>query len=104
VSAPPEHARIANVDGESHCGTCGDSGWVVVSVRPVAASGFARRFGIEPASGAGEEEYGPCPWCQAGYAVEWQKGGSRGNPWGRNGFWRGRDPLALLADGGDEAA
>lgn len=83
--------RIANAaGGDEHCAHCGDEGVVIV--------GTETRRGIE------YEQAGPCPFCARGFRLEFGIGAKKaadgtlveyekpdGGPWGRAGFWRGRD-------------
>lgn len=76
--------------GGPSCTHCGDDGQVLVATRP-----------------PGFEEMAPCPHCVKGYRIEFGFGVKKnqreevidawhqnpgGGPWGRDGFWRGRDP------------
>lgn len=72
------------------CGTCQDSGWIVVYERPVEATVWMIERGIKPSEGAVEEEYGPCPDCQLGRTTEL-------GAYGDEGFWRGREVLKAEA-------
>ncbi len=96
--------RIANLTRSETCGYCSDDGTAVVSHRApelamVMVKGKLTKR--EPVAGEFYEEYGPCPWCEKGYQIEFGIGhklDARGQrqeyrnphpPW-RDGFWKGR--------------
>lgn len=121
-----DSVRIANITGvgvatprEIHCDWCCNEGWVVVDAGTPADQiedlhriwrerrrEFTARTRRQPQlrdvlklhnEQVKEPSYGPCPFCEAGFANEFpahDKGGREIVPkWGRNGFWRGRSPL-----------
>lgn len=102
--------RYANWDGNDRCCYCLDTGLVTVALRdptpatinragkPVQMMTALERAQAAGASEAGlrYEEEGPCPMCQIGYRVEFPAPSERvpdpgPGPWGRDGYWRGRD-------------
>lgn len=74
--------RTQNVSQDEHCRYCcgtgvkSGMGWVFVGW-----------------SGVGTEQLAPCPFCEAGFAVEFPEGGK--GPWGADGFWQGRSTAGV---------
>lgn len=97
--------RICNVTGDEYCDACADGAFVVAALetRPITRAGKGGSVAI--VGEYQEETYGPCPRCERGYRLEFGLGrnadGSeytnpKGGPWGKDGFWRGRDVPAEL--------
>ena len=66
---------IRNVSLNEHC-TC-ETGYVITAWRPFGPGRLP--------------EYGPCPHCEAGAAVEFKPSGKK-HTWGDDGYWQGRAP------------
>lgn len=107
---PAQRARVANYTGSETCRRCLDDARIVVSVRREPVYRYTRKGSVvscwtladarEQAGWAETEEMGPCPLCERGFRLEFgigrNKDGSeyenpRGGPWGRDGYWRGRE-------------
>ena len=123
MSTVPYEARstTAGPKPKERCRYCLDTGWVVVMLRdPVRAvvtypdkeTGGRKPVTIPTAlerarAGAGDadetqlryEEMGPCPMCQLGFLTEFPRVGEKEKtgPWGVEGFWKGRDPMVVVA-------
>lgn len=71
--------RIQNMTSDRVCHSCDNDslGWVQV--------GWGK---------SGTDQMAPCPFCEAGRVIEFPSKGV--GPWGRDGFWRGRDPHTMI--------
>lgn len=69
--------RIENHSGRETCRMC-DRGLAVVGTF---------RYG-----GHDRPEYGPCPFCELGERLEFPREQRLWPTWGKDGFWRGREP------------
>ena len=76
--------RVENLTGRDICRMC-DDGLALVARRPQG--------------GGTADEFGPCPHCEAGERLEFHGPGSKLWPtWGRDGFWRGREPAVFAPE------
>jgi hypothetical protein len=92
MDALPPEARTRNVSGKDTCVHCLNHGLVCVSVR----------VSSEPESPF--ESYGPCPFCERGFASEFPDS-PHGGPWGPDGYWASRSPeeaAAIVKQGGGQ--
>lgn len=83
MKALPYEARIPNIDDHPRwrqevalCEHCGDTGAVVAILRRHLEDFI--------------EEYGPCPYCQQGYNLEFNT-----KAWGKDGYWQGREHATI---------
>lgn len=99
-----QEARNKNVSGNEFCRWCGDHGYVTVFTRSVKSAWTMQRTrpnadGTSPHDGV-EEEYGPCPCCEAGFREEFPVPRDTNKhptkpPW-KDGFWQGREVVDLM--------
>lgn len=98
----PFESRTKNQTERDFCRWCGNDGVVVAAVRPVTQTAWAKTRAekktrseagatFTPPDGAVYEEMAPCPYCEVGYKLEFQKD----SPWFPDGYWRGRDQVDL---------
>lgn len=80
--------RLRNYTGSEDCRACSDSALVVAEHRP----------GGSPNKPVQIEIYGPCPFCERGFRLEFglgkdRNGGELTGPgvWGEDGYWKGRE-------------
>jgi hypothetical protein len=85
--------RFANVTGHAVCPHCVD-GLALVQTRPATASIVRPHGRLERREAQGSyEEYGPCPWCELGFKVEYpEEKHARAWPLG---YWQGRPPVVV---------
>lgn len=89
------NSRRRTYSKRERCRWCADTGFVVVQTRqdPYPRRHLEDGQAVVKTTVATIEEMGPCPYCEQGYYEEF--GGDNpsviGTPWGKDGFWRGRD-------------
>lgn len=76
--------RAANVTGSEKCGRCEVGGTIEREVE----SGLIV-IGWRDDGNARVPMFGPCPYCEAGYAKEFP---TKARARWRNGYWQGREP------------
>ncbi len=85
--------RFANVTGHATCPHCID-GLALVQTRPATASIVRPHGRLERREASGDyEEYGPCPWCELGFKVEFPVE-KQDRTW-KLGYWQGRPGVVV---------
>lgn len=80
--------RVQNVSGHGHCEYCCGTG-----NQPDHVSRSPGGWVFVGYSGVGTDQLAPCPYCEAGWIVEFPEKGK--GPWGFEGYWRGRETAGL---------
>jgi hypothetical protein len=105
VQMPTALMRAWKSSGVTHgrhcpCSACAAEDWADPELAPCGMHGSSCPRVYAPVTvdevGLRYEEEGPCPMCQIGYRVEFPPASERlldprPGPWGRDGYWRGRD-------------
>jgi hypothetical protein len=96
MTPPTEGQVIIETGGpRPECDVCGDDGQVIVGKRRDRIRNLKTR---EMSVTDPIDEYGPCPACARGRALEFPEDST--GPWGPEGYWRGRDWRSILRVGG----
>lgn len=106
VDLRARRVRHRNATGRENCRTCGNGALILVETEPRPVLRLVPREGDRPpivaptGSTYAAELYGPCPFCERGFRVEFGVGSRHdgteytnpdGGPWGADGFWQGRE-------------
>src|SRR6266542_2243681 len=97
MKALPAEARTQNVSAKNSCRWCGDEGMAPVQVRPAHEHLRCGKHVFAAPANSGYEEFAPCPYCEKGFAVEFPTANPKSGrptdagPWGKDGYWRGRE-------------
>ena len=98
-------SRLENVTASCRCAYCSNSGLVVVDSGDLPLTDEERKV-RGPRRTVYAEAYGPCPYCERGYLIEFPvpdpSNYHKEGAWGTDGYWRGRPANLTPVDTGEK--